>query len=189
MRGMSCLRSGTRPGGGSPRIAANGVASPEDTRRVSGSTGTAAAVLRRALSTLPSLPGPTACGRRNGSGQSPAIHALPPAAQVDSRLIEFRDNGDLRMVSVIDVLNDGLSSVYTFFDPDVPGAGFGTYNILWQTGPVPCQDPPHLLPRLLDPRVSENELQGALPSDRRTHRRSVARHRSGYSHPARLKRR
>ncbi len=65
-------------------------------------------------------------------------------SQVDSRLVEFRDNGDLRMVSVIDVLNDGLSSVYTFFDPDVPGASFGTYNILWQINQCHVNDLPHL---------------------------------------------
>lgn len=57
---------------------------------------------------------------------------------VSTMLLEFRDadslrmaNG-LRMVSVVDVVEDGLSSVYTFFDPDLPQAGFGTFNILWQ---------------------------------------------------------
>ena len=53
-------------------------------------------------------------------------------SHVDSRLVEFHENGQLRMVSIIDQLPDGISSVYTFFDPDVAGASFGTYNILWQ---------------------------------------------------------
>ncbi len=53
-------------------------------------------------------------------------------SNVDSRLVEFRENGQLRMISIIDELPDGISSVYTFFDPDVPSASFGTYNILWQ---------------------------------------------------------
>ena len=53
-------------------------------------------------------------------------------SHIDTRLIEFSEDGIVRMVSVIDVLNDGLSSVYTFYDPDLPGASFGVYNILWQ---------------------------------------------------------
>lgn len=53
-------------------------------------------------------------------------------SHVDSRLIEFREDGVLRMISIIDVLSDGLSSVYTFFDPDQLGASYGSYAILWQ---------------------------------------------------------
>ncbi len=53
-------------------------------------------------------------------------------SHVDSCLIEFREAGTLRMVCIVDLLTDGLSSVYTFFDPDVPGASYGTWCILWQ---------------------------------------------------------
>ena len=53
-------------------------------------------------------------------------------SHVDSMLVEFREAGVLRMVSIIDALDDGLSSVYTFFDPDMKSDSFGTYNVLWQ---------------------------------------------------------
>ena len=53
-------------------------------------------------------------------------------SNVATRLIEFREEGELRMVSIVDELVDGLSSVYTFFDPIVEKASYGTYNILWQ---------------------------------------------------------
>lgn len=55
-------------------------------------------------------------------------------SQVDSRLIEFRDGAALRMVSLIDVLPDGLSAVYTFYDPGHASGSLGNYAILWQIG-------------------------------------------------------
>lgn len=54
-------------------------------------------------------------------------------SKVNTRLVEFRDaNAVLRAVSIIDILNDGLSSVYTFFDPEPVSASYGTWNIAWQ---------------------------------------------------------
>jgi len=65
-------------------------------------------------------------------------------SRVNTRLVEFREGGALRMVSIVDHLNDGLSSVYTFFDPAVKGASFGTYNILWQMQQCRDQGLPYL---------------------------------------------
>ena len=53
-------------------------------------------------------------------------------SNVATELVEFREDGKLRMVSLVDRLADGLSSVYTFFEPGVRGTSYGTYNILWQ---------------------------------------------------------
>lgn len=55
---------------------------------------------------------------------------------VDTCLVEFRRNGVLKMVSVVDRLDDGWSAVYTFFEPDEPHASYGVYNVLWQAHQV-----------------------------------------------------
>jgi arginine-tRNA-protein transferase len=54
------------------------------------------------------------------------------SSNVDSLLVEFRDAGKLVMVSVIDQIDDGLSAVYTFFDPERERDSLGTYGVLWQ---------------------------------------------------------
>ena len=53
-------------------------------------------------------------------------------SNVSSKLVEFREKGSLKMISIIDELNDGLSSVYTFYDPEDDRRSYGTFSILWQ---------------------------------------------------------
>lgn len=51
----------------------------------------------------------------------------------DSVFFEFRDqNNTLVAIAVCDFLSQGLSAIYTFYDPDIPKRSLGSYAILWQ---------------------------------------------------------
>jgi len=49
-----------------------------------------------------------------------------------SLMIEFYLGKELVMVSLCDELYDGLSAIYTFFEPNFSSRGLGVYAILWQ---------------------------------------------------------
>jgi len=51
---------------------------------------------------------------------------------VETAFIEHRLNGKLVIVSVCDLTDDGLSAVYTFFDPELKSRSLGTYAIMKQ---------------------------------------------------------
>jgi len=53
-------------------------------------------------------------------------------SNINSVMVEFRDHDALKMVSVIDIVRDGISAVYTFYDTCNTKSSYGTYNILWQ---------------------------------------------------------
>lgn len=71
-------------------------------------------------------------------------------SRVNSRIVEFRDGpqdshpGRLRMVSMIDILDQGISSVYTFYDASNASASYGSFSILWQIQQALELDLPYL---------------------------------------------
>ncbi len=53
-------------------------------------------------------------------------------SRVDSVLAEFSLAGEVVMVALVDKLVDGLSAVYTFFDPDLEKRSLGAFGVLTQ---------------------------------------------------------
>ncbi|GBQ72491.1 arginyl-tRNA-protein transferase [Ameyamaea chiangmaiensis NBRC 103196] len=58
--------------------------------------------------------------------------AMVEDTPIDTTLVEFRTQDDLLVcVSLMDRLGDGLSAVYSFFDPELERLSLGTNAILW----------------------------------------------------------
>jgi leucyl-tRNA---protein transferase len=66
-------------------------------------------------------------------------------SNVESLMIEFSDaQGQVKIVSVVDVVRDGISAVYTFYDATEAKASYGTYSIMWLAEWTKSLDLPNL---------------------------------------------
>jgi len=58
--------------------------------------------------------------------------AMVEESPIETSIVEYRDNsGALLGAALIDYLQDGLSMVYSFFDPACARQSLGTFMILW----------------------------------------------------------
>ncbi len=72
-------------------------------------------------------------------GDSSMAHSSPDeylaflgSTWCDTRFVEFSINNALAGIAVVDYLDNALSAVYTFFDPELSQYSLGAYAILWQ---------------------------------------------------------
>jgi arginine-tRNA-protein transferase len=76
-------------------------------------------------------------GARHGDGDMAAMgfydyRAMVEDTPITTGVVEFRDrSGKLVGACLTDWLSDGLSAVYSFFDPEAARRSLGTYAILW----------------------------------------------------------
>lgn len=89
-------------------------------------------------------------GTRHADGEMMAMdfadyRAMVEDTPIETLLVEFRDSrGKLIAVSLTDVLADGLSGVYKFFDPAESKRSPGTFVILWHIGHARDLGLPHV---------------------------------------------
>lgn len=73
--------------------------------------------------------------RHNGGGEpqetAEQYRNFLVQSNVESMMIEFRLDDALKIVSVVDIVRDGISAVYTFYETADEAASYGTFNILW----------------------------------------------------------
>ena len=71
--------------------------------------------------------------------------ALVEDTPVNTSVVEFRDpQGDLVAACITDRVADGFSAVYSFFRPDLPRRGLGSYMILWLVERARALQLPHV---------------------------------------------
>lgn len=64
---------------------------------------------------------------------------------VNTTMVEFRDAGGTLLASCLtDVMSDGLSMVYSFFDPDRSERSLGTYMVLWHIAEAQRRNLPYV---------------------------------------------
>lgn len=51
----------------------------------------------------------------------------------DSKMFKFYLNKQLMIISIVDLISDGISAVYTIYNQHFPKLSLGTYAILWQS--------------------------------------------------------
>lgn len=75
-------------------------------------------------------------GRHPGGGMDDAdpqkYIGFLTSRQIDTQFYEMWHDEKLVAVAVVDHLPDGLSAVYTFYDPSLSQRSLGTYAILWE---------------------------------------------------------
>ncbi|MEQ8194355.1 MAG: arginyltransferase [Rhodospirillales bacterium] len=67
--------------------------------------------------------------------------ALVEETPVETEICEFTDvRGSLMAACLTDCVHDGLSAVYSFFEPDLPSRSLGSYMILWLIEEAPARN-------------------------------------------------